>query len=1012
MDFHKVQATLNMKKVICFILFVSYCNLIFGQIFEANFSTVTTKDGLSHPYITSKYEDSKGFMWLSTFDAVNRWDGVFMKVYNHEKQFLNGPLLQQSYGFVEDESSNIYTGSKNGLYEYIRTKDVFRLYDVDPKNKDKHIIPFAYKEDKIWCFNRKYQIIAFNIHTKKSTFYTDLNFEPIKSFHIYQSEFVYLKLRIPFFDTNGVLWLANDHKIAAYNLKNAQVNYFSFPLKTDKISSCVYDKQKNRLLLSCEKGIYEFSIKTNKFSFLFPINNIKKTFTYPFFQYQNYWITNFNHNFTFLNLENKTKAIFDNYTQKTINEFWIDPYLYVDKKDNLWFTKSDGQFICNFKKRILNRVTSTTENYYLKYGVLSFAQKNDDELFVSCPNAIHIYNTKKKKFSATFYINKEETNHSYRISDDKIAQKVWLFSTNPINKHIKYYDLKSNKTEQINYTNDVGVIQDIHSLSKDFILLTASNGVFKVDLTQKRITLLPEIKQKEAFKINVLNKNFVAISFSENEMKLYQYQKNQLKFIKNILPNVVSFYIIKDKNQPFYWVGTTQGVFKLDQNFNKVKKIQGFAGNYIYGIGQDKSGNIWASHQMGLSRILKENESVVNFDEVDGIQDKDFNNRCFYTATDGTFYIGGNKGFNWIDKNLNFQFNYKPELYVNEIFINNSSISKGKNANLISKINTNYDANNLDFHVVVKDLEIGKKLSIIYRFKGIDKNWKTLPNNSHIIFNSLNSGDYNLELGYYNPYLGKNILQKEIEISISTPFYKRILFWIFVSIVFTTLLLWYFAKRKIAKQRIYFQQQVALEQQRNKISADLHDDIGSTLSSLQINSAVANQLINKNPTEAKIILEKIENQSQSLADKIGDIVWSMKPEKEQFMTISARIKNFANDILGATNIQYKISIDKEIDQLVKDITIKKNSVLIIKEAINNAAKYSKASNLEVKIKWIENAIHIKISDNGIGFNTSEIKGNGMGNMKKRTDELKGTILIISEKNIGTTINVTIPCPII
>jgi len=85
---------------------------------------------------------------------------------------------------------------------------------------------------------------------------------------------------------------------------------------------------------------------------------------------------------------------------------------------------------------------------------------------------------------------------------------------------------------------------------------------------------------------------------------------------------------------------------------------------------------------------------------------------------------------------------------------------------------------------------------------------------------------------------------------------------------------------------------------------------------------------------------------------------------------------------------------------------------LIKEAINNAAKYSKASNLEVKIKWIENAIHIKISDNGIGFNTSEIKGNGMGNMKKRTDELKGTILIISEKNIGTTINVTIPCPII
>ena len=141
---------------------------------------------------------------------------------------------------------------------------------------------------------------------------------------------------------------------------------------------------------------------------------------------------------------------------------------------------------------------------------------------------------------------------------------------------------------------------------------------------------------------------------------------------------------------------------------------------------------------------------------------------------------------------------------------------------------------------------------------------------------------------------------------------------------------------------------------------------------------------------------------------MGDIIWSMKPGKEESMPMSSRIKNFANDILSATNIDYTIQIDKEADTLIQDITARKNIVFITKEAINNAVKYSGASDIYIELKIIQNMLSLTITDNGIGFNDTFTSGNGIANIKKRAKEIKGTITISSILNKGTTINAQIP----
>jgi signal transduction histidine kinase len=197
---------------------------------------------------------------------------------------------------------------------------------------------------------------------------------------------------------------------------------------------------------------------------------------------------------------------------------------------------------------------------------------------------------------------------------------------------------------------------------------------------------------------------------------------------------------------------------------------------------------------------------------------------------------------------------------------------------------------------------------------------------------------------------------------------------------------------------------------RNKVSKDLHDDVGSSLSSLNVYSTVAAEVLESNPGKAKEMLQKISEQSVQLMENIGDIVWSMKSSKEETINLSTKIKNFASDVLSAAEINYQINVDESDDVSVKSITARRNILMIIKEAINNAVKYSCASNIIINIKKADTTFIINITDNGKGFDveTKKETGNGLSNMQKRAAELNGSVAILSSQGKGTTITALFP----
>ena len=301
----------------------------------------------------------------------------------------------------------------------------------------------------------------------------------------------------------------------------------------------------------------------------------------------------------------------------------------------------------------------------------------------------------------------------------------------------------------------------------------------------------------------------------------------------------------------------------------------------------------------------------------------------------------------------------------------------------------------------------GYACSYVYRIN--TDNWLPL-NEKELILTRMGPGRYSIEIAAVN--IDNTISEKTglLTVRVYRPFWKYPLFYILPGILLATLLMFYFYRRKERKKRFLLQQQVLLEQQRNKITADLHDELGASLSSLQINSAVAGQLLNKDLHRAQELMFTIERQSRKLSESVGDFIWSMKPGKDEFMTLSSRIKTFAAEMLGATLIGYQIENDPSADIIIKDFALRKNCLLIIKEAVNNAVKYSEGSFIKISLQLDKGKVVITVSDNGIGGAGSAVPGNGIANMKKRAEELKGTLELHSLKGEGTTVIARIPVP--
>ena len=192
---------------------------------------------------------------------------------------------------------------------------------------------------------------------------------------------------------------------------------------------------------------------------------------------------------------------------------------------------------------------------------------------------------------------------------------------------------------------------------------------------------------------------------------------------------------------------------------------------------------------------------------------------------------------------------------------------------------------------------------------------------------------------------------------------------------------------------------------RTKISQDLHDDVGSSLSGISLMSEIARQqLENDNFKDARLSLDKISSNSGEVLTMMSDIVWAINPKNDTFEKIIARLKSYAKNATSPHGIQLHFNVEKDLQSHNLPMSERKNIYLICKEAIFNATRYAACQNIYFYLDRTDRHIFIRIVDDGRGFDANAAyEGNGLHNMKARALEIKARLEINSENNKGTSI---------
>lgn len=245
---------------------------------------------------------------------------------------------------------------------------------------------------------------------------------------------------------------------------------------------------------------------------------------------------------------------------------------------------------------------------------------------------------------------------------------------------------------------------------------------------------------------------------------------------------------------------------------------------------------------------------------------------------------------------------------------------------------------------------------------------------------------------------------------------EQVLFRNIVIVSILVLLLFSFVLFNRYRLAIQLKAQKALTTQRKQISADLHDDIGATLSSISIYSeAMKNKVESGDYTNAVQLADKIGDNSREMVGNMSDIVWAISPGNDTLQQLFDRMVVFAMDLFEEKNISCKYEFDPAIQAYSIPMDARKNIYLIYKEAINNLSKYSRCNNVSIQMMLNNQSLILKVTDDGIGFNPetiisrgSDLNGNGIRNMKQRAREINAQLDLITASNQGTSIILTYP----
>lgn len=285
-----------------------------------------------------------------------------------------------------------------------------------------------------------------------------------------------------------------------------------------------------------------------------------------------------------------------------------------------------------------------------------------------------------------------------------------------------------------------------------------------------------------------------------------------------------------------------------------------------------------------------------------------------------------------------------------------------------------------------------------FRLKGLETEWQTAKY-PVVRYTNLGGGKYKFEARVTTGRMPREY--HSVLFEIKEDFWEKWWFWSFIIIVIVS-----FISLVIYFWFLYdFRQRMKVQDIRQRIAADLHDEVGANLSSITFFVELLRKKLGKSEIEVNPLLEKISRNSRESASLISDTIWALNPEYDTFEKLIEKMKSFAAEFLAARDIALAFDVVPDY-KFELSIDQRRDMFLIFKEAINNAAKHSSASLVSVIVKEEAGTLEIAVEDDGVGFDTAQTyEGNGLKNYNHRARGGETAVEIRSKPGNGTAIRI-------
>ena len=434
----------------------------------------------------------------------------------------------------------------------------------------------------------------------------------------------------------------------------------------------------------------------------------------------------------------------------------------------------------------------------------------------------------------------------------------------------------------------------------------------------------------------------------------------------------------------------------------------GLPSNFVYSLVFDAKGRLWIGTRNGLACLEQERGRVSIFNDANGFPANLFDNSCAYFDTSANRLWIGARGkilaFN--PDRLLEDGQARPAIYIDVVDVNNRNIDiRNPDA-----LRLNPSENNINIHFVTLNHVYPGDGWYSYSLNGMAGPWIEVGNTRQVNFPNLSYGNYEFVLR--GKVLGNEewvYLDNPVRFTIATPWYRTAWFTVLVmlgvlSVIFVMMRAYY--RAKVQKQKNLIEKQLAVQAERDRISFDMHDDLGSGLTRISYLSQMA---MNKNGQSAE--LDKIKHTSQQLVGNMSELIWAMKAENDNLADMLGYLKRYTSDYFDSDTVRLSFKMPGTIEERMIPGEKRRNIFLVYKEALHNIAKHADASYITVDVSVTDAALHIHIADNGQGFDfeSHDLKsGNGLRSMQMRTLKFGGKMELESELGKGTALRFIFP----